>query len=53
MNWKPANGVDLGAIEDRLDRGHKLITAYVPGKGSCYAIVRNHKPKKSVRFVKR
>lgn len=53
MKWKPADGVDLDAIEDRLDREHKLIFAYIPGRGTCYAIVRKHKKRKSVRFVKR
>lgn len=40
INWRPVVKLtDLHAIEDRLSRDRKLITAYIPGRGVCYKVV--------------
>lgn len=37
--WKPATGVDLSSLEDRLPPSKKVVTAWLPDRGACYMIV--------------
>jgi hypothetical protein len=43
--WKPANKVDLIALEDRLPPSKKVVASWFPDKGACYMIV-DAKPKR-------
>lgn len=38
--WRPATGVDLISLEDRLPPSKKIVTAWLPDRGgACYMIV--------------
>lgn len=44
ITWRPVKKLgDLHSLEDRLSRDCKLITAYIPGMGVCYKVVRCNK----------
>lgn len=49
ITWRPVKKLnDLHSLEDRLSRDCKLVTAYIPGMGVCYKVVRckNHPNKR-------